>query len=435
MSGFFGDLSKEQEAALREMKGEVGDIDDHTLLRFLRARQFQVKLAVAMYKKYVDHRKSSGIDRILKTDLPKTDLFRTFVPHAYHGFDKDGRPLYIEKVGAVDYDTAFRYLDEEDFMRHHLYQMELQIERCKDGSQKIGHTVDNSCMIIDLAGLSMSHRRGLKLIRMYAAHDQDFYPERLGRLYIINAPWVFPTFWRLCKVWLDQNTINKIHVLGKNFKKELLQYIPAESLPAEYGGTCNCNGGCCPVRDISQYKGGAGLEAELNKCPDMVEKTVAARDVSEVKLSCGPEGGNFQWCFRSAGDKDIEFSVQILAGGLEWSSSAEDLHDMGKKSDGKKIRYIVEPERTVSGKGSYNSRSACTILIKFDNSHSYFTSKSIKHSLHVGAVEQDEEKGPFLIREPSSNKLNIAPLVDQPLMDESSPRTAPVAPQPQPVAV
>ena len=64
--------------------------------------------------------------------------------------------------------------------------------------------------MIDLTGLNMSHRKALKVIRMYAAHDQDCYPERLGRLYIINAPWIFPTFWKMCKIWLDQNTINKV---------------------------------------------------------------------------------------------------------------------------------------------------------------------------------------------------------------------------------
>lgn len=33
----------------------------------------------------------------------------------------------------------------------------------------------------------MSARKGLKFIRMCAAHDQAFYPERLGKLYIING--------------------------------------------------------------------------------------------------------------------------------------------------------------------------------------------------------------------------------------------------------
>jgi len=73
--------------ALASMK-EQFQADDHTLLRFLRARQFVVPQAAEMYRNYVQHRKESGIDKILKAQLPKKEEWKDFVPHSFHGFDK-----------------------------------------------------------------------------------------------------------------------------------------------------------------------------------------------------------------------------------------------------------------------------------------------------------------------------------------------------------
>lgn len=59
-----------------------------------------------------------------------------------------------------------------------------------------------------------------------------------------QAPYLFSTVWSLIKPWLDEATVRKIHILGKNYKQELQQYITPENLPKDLGGTCACAGGC-----------------------------------------------------------------------------------------------------------------------------------------------------------------------------------------------
>ncbi|RSH80739.1 S14 cytosolic factor [Saitozyma podzolica] len=66
----------------------------------------------------------------------------------------------------------------------------------------------------------------------------------MGHMFIINAPYLFSTVWSLIKPWLDEATVRKIHILGKNYKQELQQYIAPENLPKDLGGTCSCAGGC-----------------------------------------------------------------------------------------------------------------------------------------------------------------------------------------------
>lgn len=77
-----------------------------------------------------------------------------------------------------------------------------------------------------------------------AAIGQDRYPESMGKFFIINAPWTFSTVWSFVKPWLDEVTVAKIDIVGSGYKDKLLAQIPAENLPKEFGGLCECSGGC-----------------------------------------------------------------------------------------------------------------------------------------------------------------------------------------------
>jgi hypothetical protein len=43
---------------------------------------------------------------------------------------------------------------------------------------------------------------------------QDFYPESLGVMFIINAPFIFKSIWAFVHPMLEERTRKKIHVLG-----------------------------------------------------------------------------------------------------------------------------------------------------------------------------------------------------------------------------
>ena len=61
---------------------------------------------------------------------------------------------------------------------------------------------------------------------------------------MINSPRGFSTAWAVIKRFLDPNTVEKISILGKDYLPHLLALIPAENLPKQFGGKCECPGGC-----------------------------------------------------------------------------------------------------------------------------------------------------------------------------------------------
>ena len=112
-------------------------------------------------------------------------------------------------------------------------------------SRKAGKLLETCCTIMDLKGVGISRASQVYgYVAQASAISQNYYPERLGRLYIINAPWGFSGVFSVVKRFLDPVTVQKIHVLGSSYQTELLGQVPKENLPKQFGGTCSCPGGC-----------------------------------------------------------------------------------------------------------------------------------------------------------------------------------------------
>ena len=70
--------------------------------------------------------------------------------------------------------------------------------------------------------------------------DSNYFPERLGYMYIINSPWIFKPLWAMIRPWLDQNTVAKIRIFGYNdYQDALKEVIDEDQIPKEYGGTAD----------------------------------------------------------------------------------------------------------------------------------------------------------------------------------------------------
>lgn len=96
----------------------------------------------------------------------------------------------------------------------------------------------------------------------------------MGQLAIINAPSSFTFIWSIVKPWLAKETVEKVDILGKDYKEVLLQIVDADNLPTVLGGNCTCSsaGGC----DLSS----AG--------PWMEERLAKRAMAKEGALSAGP---------------------------------------------------------------------------------------------------------------------------------------------------
>ncbi|KAK1064231.1 cytosolic factor, phosphatidylinositol/phosphatidylcholine transfer protein [Friedmanniomyces endolithicus] len=253
--GHPGHTTKEQDAAvhqirmLLEKEGYTKNLDTLTLLRFLRARKFDVQLSKKMFEDCEKWRADfgGGVDNLVRTfNYKEKPQIMAYYPQYYHKTDREGRPVYIESMGKIDLHAMRKITTDERMLQNLVVEYEkLADPRLPACSRKSGQLLETCCTIMDMKGVGlMKAPEVYGYLQSASGISQNYYPERLGKLYIINAPWGFSSVFSVVKRFLDPVTVAKIHVLGSSYQKELFGQVPKENLPKQVGGTCACPGGC-----------------------------------------------------------------------------------------------------------------------------------------------------------------------------------------------
>lgn len=56
-----------------------------------------------MFANFITYRSENSVDSLLERfDFPELETIRQYFPHAYHGLDKIGRPINLERMGRLD---------------------------------------------------------------------------------------------------------------------------------------------------------------------------------------------------------------------------------------------------------------------------------------------------------------------------------------------
>ena len=192
-------------------------------------------------------RRDFGTDELVHTFnyTEKAQVFE-YYPQYYHKIHKEGRPVYIEQLGKVDLEAMRKVTTDERMLQNLVVEYEKVADpRLPACSRKAGQLLETCCTIMDLKGVGLGKASQVYgYVQRASGISQNYYPERLGKLYVINAPWGFSGVFSVIKRFLDPVTVAKIHVLGSSYQKELLAQVPKENLPKEFGGDCECEGGC-----------------------------------------------------------------------------------------------------------------------------------------------------------------------------------------------
>lgn len=245
-SGFPDDCSPEQLEILSKFRQEVRAMgcsdppyDDTYLLRFLRARKFDLPKTLEMWKNFIQWRKDNNVEQIAEIEFTELNEAKKHYPHFYFRTDKQGRPIYIERMGALKFDQLAKVMPHERLTNYFIQSYERLLNKILPACTRAkGTRVDQTLYIMDLkgAGSKIMSPKMWDLLKMASKIGQDNYPETLGNMFIINAPFWFYGVWNIAKQFVDEKTKKKIHIIGEKFHKELGQYMDINDLPDFLGG-------------------------------------------------------------------------------------------------------------------------------------------------------------------------------------------------------
>ncbi|XP_057517266.1 uncharacterized protein LOC130798344 isoform X2 [Amaranthus tricolor] len=201
------------------------EVDDLTLRRFLRGRNFDVDKAGAMFLKYIKWRRSFVPNGFISESEIKNEIAQNKIFAG--GNDKKGRPILVLSARRHFQNTTPGGYHE--FKRFCVFVLDKLCARMGVGQEKF-------CAIGDLQGWGFSNSD----IRGYLGALsilQDCYPERLGKLFLLHAPRIFMAVWKIIYPFIDDNTKTKIvFVENQKLKSTLLEDIDESQLPEIYGG-------------------------------------------------------------------------------------------------------------------------------------------------------------------------------------------------------
>lgn len=192
-------------------------LDEINLLRFLKARSFNINKAMKMWKKWVDWRMEYNFPK--KEDVINEPVKKFFkiVKH-----DKNNNPLVVIKPGAFD-----GHIDPETILRVWIYTIE---KACRKSDKQSYGALS---VIFDREGLTQSKdRKWFPVYKIMGQTLQDYYPERLHTAYIVNANWFTKIIISMCKVFLSKDTRSKICTIKKH--SDLLRYVDEQNIPRQY---------------------------------------------------------------------------------------------------------------------------------------------------------------------------------------------------------
>ncbi|TVU39413.1 hypothetical protein EJB05_12831, partial [Eragrostis curvula] len=224
--------------------------DYHLLLRFLRMRGFNILKAKEMFLSMLKWREDCSVDAIANDfKFEEYDAVKRCYPQGFHGVDRFGRPLYIERIGMVDLSKLMQVTTLDRYVKYHISEQEKTVSvrypACSLAAKK---HIASTTAILDVKGLGLNNfsKSAREMFIEIQKIDSNYYPETLNQLYIINAGSGFRALWKVLKAFMEARTLAKIQVLGTNYLNTVLEAVDPSNLPDFLGGTCTCSatGGC-----------------------------------------------------------------------------------------------------------------------------------------------------------------------------------------------
>jgi hypothetical protein len=194
------------------------------LLRYLRARDWDIKKANKMLRDTLEWREQYQPELInaedLKQEASTGKMYR-------RGFDKLGRPVVFMSPGkenSTDYIRNVKLL---------IYTLERAVDACPDGTEQM-------TWMIDFNGYSRKSNLPYSVCMEVLGILSNHYPERLGACFMIDTPWLFSLSWKALSPFVNPVTKSKVHFMnGSASEKEKIfsKFFDMSFIDEKYSGT------------------------------------------------------------------------------------------------------------------------------------------------------------------------------------------------------
>ena len=206
--------------------------------------------ALRRWKGHKRWRAINDMDTVLSRPQTNFSFFKAAYPHAFHKRSKDGSILHLERgdrfAHLVTTATAAGLTAADAAM--HTACLNEYLATVLDARPYPGGRVIRIVDCSDLSLWDMSSTGVVAFARGFGSVIGPHYPERSSRVFVVNTPASFATVFHLISGVFTRRLLDKVSVYSvadaAAAAEALREVVDPECLPAQYGGTCSCAGGC-----------------------------------------------------------------------------------------------------------------------------------------------------------------------------------------------
>ena len=200
---------------------------DHTLRRFLQAREWDVGQATAMLVSYFVWREANPGCKdfdlgTIQTSLDAKKVFMLTEP------DRTGRPILVV--------VATRHLVAEVSLEESVRFVQYCTDKIMHAAMDDTKGVNKMCVFCDLRKVGM-HCLDTEALSTMLDLMNNYYPERLGTAILWKPPTIFWIAWKLIHSFVPKETRRRMCFAYK--PRDVAKFMDPTHVPRMLGGTAN----------------------------------------------------------------------------------------------------------------------------------------------------------------------------------------------------
>jgi hypothetical protein len=205
--------------------------------------------------------------------------------------------------------------------------------------------------------------------------EEMHYPEVVHKGFFVRCPRIFPTAYSLIHPMVDENTRDKLEVLGSNWKERLAEFISPEILPEVYGGT---------AKEVQNVCWGGRIPKEMYKENDstLLRHHIKPGKKFSIEVMVERTGMELSWEFVTE-NHDVGFVVYYHALG----DTLHEKEEGEKKKEEGEGEEVIPSERVAAHhgniEGSYTCEKIGRYVLEWDNSFSWTRGKNLLYKYEL----------------------------------------------------